>query len=403
MSKSRLISGKIKKVSGAELSTERYEYLDLSNAEPDLGLPTVDQSVLIGDTDGTRTWVDLATYAEDFRGFSGFSGIDGTSGIDGADGADGASGFSGTSGFSGQDGIIGVDGATGATGISGFSGIDGVNGFSGFSGIDGVSGFSGFSGFSGIDGLSGFSGIDGVQGALQQWTLVSSNVTASDGDRLIVDTSTGSFNITLPATPAIGEYVQITDGANLVANSVTVLRNGSTVENQEINVILDLQNITYEFIYGPDTWQVTATTGAQGATGAQGFSGVDGFSGSDGVSGFSGFSGFSGSQPSRFINLTVSGDISQRTGQFRFYSPIALTITKIYASISVQAQGGAFTFALNKNGVNTGAVLSIPEGSFIMSVVNVSIAISSTDYLTLDVTGVNSRDLHVKLEYQSES
>ena len=109
------------------------------------------------------------------------------------------------------------------------------------------------------------------------------------------------------------------------------------------------------------------------------------------------------SQPPRFINLTISGDISQRTGQFRFYSPIALTITKIYASISVQAQGGAFTFVLNKNSIDTGAVLSIPEGSFTMAVVSTSITVSNSDYLTLDITGVGSRDLHVKLEYQLEN
>jgi hypothetical protein len=110
------------------------------------------------------------------------------------------------------------------------------------------------------------------------------------------------------------------------------------------------------------------------------------------------------SQAARFINLTVSGEITPpRIGQFRFYSPISLTITKIYASISAQAQGGAFTFVLNKNSIDTGAVLSIAEGSFTMAVVSTSITVSNSDYLTLDITGVGSRDLHVKLEYQLEN
>ena len=56
MSKSRLVSGRIKKVTGAELSVDRYEFLDLANAEPDLGNPNADGSILVADIDGTRYW-----------------------------------------------------------------------------------------------------------------------------------------------------------------------------------------------------------------------------------------------------------------------------------------------------------------------------------------------------------
>ena len=56
MSKSRLVSGRIKKVTGAELSVDRYEFLDLGNAEPDLGNPDADGSILVADIDGTRYW-----------------------------------------------------------------------------------------------------------------------------------------------------------------------------------------------------------------------------------------------------------------------------------------------------------------------------------------------------------
>jgi hypothetical protein len=110
------------------------------------------------------------------------------------------------------------------------------------------------------------------------------------------------------------------------------------------------------------------------------------------------------SQVSRFINLTITGDINPpRIGTFRFYPPQSLVITKIYASISAQAQGGAFTFQINKNGVNTGANLSISEGFFTMTPVITSISVNSSDYLTVDVTGVGSRDLHIKLEYEPAS
>ena len=62
MSKSRLFSGKIKKLSGGNLTVDRYEYLDPSQAEPDLGLPLVDNGVLTGSTSTVvRTWSTILT------------------------------------------------------------------------------------------------------------------------------------------------------------------------------------------------------------------------------------------------------------------------------------------------------------------------------------------------------
>jgi hypothetical protein len=98
MSKSRLLSGKIKKRSGTELDTDRYDYLDLSNAEPDLGLPVVDNSVLIGDIDGTRTWTDITTYANDFKGYTGSQGDFGYTGSQGDFGYTGSQGPQGNFG-----------------------------------------------------------------------------------------------------------------------------------------------------------------------------------------------------------------------------------------------------------------------------------------------------------------
>lgn len=83
MSKSRLLSGKQKKKTGAELDGDRYQFLDAANSEPDLGIPPVNDSVLIGDTDGTRTWTDITTYANDFKGYTGSVGYTGSQGAQG--------------------------------------------------------------------------------------------------------------------------------------------------------------------------------------------------------------------------------------------------------------------------------------------------------------------------------
>ena len=62
MSKSRLFSGKIKKLGSTKLTADRYEYLDTSQAEPDLGSPNLNGSVLTGSTStNVRSWSDLLT------------------------------------------------------------------------------------------------------------------------------------------------------------------------------------------------------------------------------------------------------------------------------------------------------------------------------------------------------
>ena len=53
----KLISGRIKKTPSANVSASRYDFLKLSEAEPDLGLPAANGYVLSGNVDGTRRWV----------------------------------------------------------------------------------------------------------------------------------------------------------------------------------------------------------------------------------------------------------------------------------------------------------------------------------------------------------
>jgi hypothetical protein len=54
------LSGRVKKSLFENLPSDRYEYLRLSDAEPDLGRPseTLD-SMLVGRSNGSRTWTKL--------------------------------------------------------------------------------------------------------------------------------------------------------------------------------------------------------------------------------------------------------------------------------------------------------------------------------------------------------
>ena len=52
------LSGRVKKTPSIQADPQRYEFLDLKNAEPDLGVATGNNYVLTSDTVGNRVWVD---------------------------------------------------------------------------------------------------------------------------------------------------------------------------------------------------------------------------------------------------------------------------------------------------------------------------------------------------------
>jgi hypothetical protein len=163
---------------------------------------------------------------------------------------------------------------------------------------------AGLQGVQGIAG-SGTQGIQGTQGlmGLSQWTRKTANYTSQDRDRLIADTSGGTFTITLPANPALGAYVVITDGYDFEAINLLVARNNSTIEGVADDVLLDILGTTFEFIYDGTTWQITSTAGRQGLQGTTGAGsqGVQGIQGSLGVQGTAGFIGSNGSQGTQGI------------------------------------------------------------------------------------------------------
>lgn len=59
MRKIGAISGKVKKVSSTQVDPNRYSFLSLENAEPDLGVPSSGIGISISDTNGTRNWASL--------------------------------------------------------------------------------------------------------------------------------------------------------------------------------------------------------------------------------------------------------------------------------------------------------------------------------------------------------
>ena len=57
----KLTSGRVEKVDSANVSADRYQFLSLKEAEPDLGLPTTAGQVFTSNTTGSRYWTTLDT------------------------------------------------------------------------------------------------------------------------------------------------------------------------------------------------------------------------------------------------------------------------------------------------------------------------------------------------------
>lgn len=184
--------------------------------------------------------------------------------------------------------------------IVGPAGNPGSQGIQGIQGLQGEQGIQGFDGPLGLSGPQGIQGVQGLVGAPQEWYVRTTNYTAINGDRIIANSSGGSFTITLPAAPTVGYYVQITDGGDWELNNVTIARNGSTIEGETNDFILDVSNITTEFIYDGSTWQVTSTLGP---VGFQGIQGVQGLQGNPGT-GAQGLQGVAGSPQEWIVKLT---------------------------------------------------------------------------------------------------
>jgi hypothetical protein len=58
LSGQQLLSGRIKKTPPTEVSADRYNWIKLQETEPDLGVSSVNGSLLITTTTGTRSWTD---------------------------------------------------------------------------------------------------------------------------------------------------------------------------------------------------------------------------------------------------------------------------------------------------------------------------------------------------------
>ena len=72
-----------------------------------------------------------------------------------------------------------------------------------------------------------------------------------------VDTTAGGFNLTLPLSPVVGDFVWVSDYAGTLSNNnLTLLRNGSNTEGLAEDLIIDISGISVlvEYINTTKGW-----------------------------------------------------------------------------------------------------------------------------------------------------
>jgi hypothetical protein len=209
-------------------------------------------------------------YITNISGIPGVQGPQGNQGygLQGLQGVQGSQGWQGNQGLSGNQGSQGLQGFDGTQGNQGFQGINGTQGPQGYQGNQGVQGYQGSS-IQGPQGpsIQGPQGYQGPQGSGTQGTgsglTISSISTATNAVanyRYICDTSSAAFSLTLPPTPAAGDYIEIIDAKGTFAtNNLTVANNTKNINGVAESLIIDIANTFITLTFSNDAtrgWQV---------------------------------------------------------------------------------------------------------------------------------------------------
>jgi hypothetical protein len=82
------------------------------------------------------------------------------------------------------------------------------------------------------------------------WYYTSTNYLASAGDRLLLDTSTASIVVTLPALPVFGNIIEFIDySATFASNNMTFARNGQRIMGLDEDLIVNVNYAANSLVY----------------------------------------------------------------------------------------------------------------------------------------------------------
>lgn len=134
--------------------------------------------------------------------------------------------------------------------------VDASPAVAGPQGIQGVQGPQGEQGPIGLTGPAGADGADGADGASGKLAVasVSSNITLAVNTRYLINTS-AARTLTLPASPALGDEIQILDAIGTAGtNVITIANNSHKINGVLDSALLDANGVAASFVYTGTTY-----------------------------------------------------------------------------------------------------------------------------------------------------
>ena len=156
-----------------------------------------------------------------------------------------------------QLGPTGFTGSVGPEGDTGWTGPTGL-GDTGHTGSIGPTGYTGPIGFTGDQGSTGATG---STGANFNYTNITSNTNLTSNDGYLFDTTSGAITATLPSSPVVGEFINISfeRGNN---NNLTIARSGQSINSVAEDLICDVSSVfSLIFVGGSIGWKFVPYSG----------------------------------------------------------------------------------------------------------------------------------------------
>jgi hypothetical protein len=89
------------------------------------------------------------------------------------------------------------------------------------------------------------------------YVVKTANYTAVVGDNILADTSSGSFTITLPASPSTGGVISIVDSkGTFTRNALAINPNGNTINQDSTTLYVSNTGFGFNLIYNGSDWRI---------------------------------------------------------------------------------------------------------------------------------------------------
>ena len=103
--------------------------------------------------------------------------------------------------------------------------------------------------------LEYYDGTAWVQPGKQQYVTQSASGNALPGHVYFINTTTGQVQMTLPASPSIGDTIRFYDAAKTFdTNNLVVARNGKTIMGDSSDLTVSVEGASFELTFQGDTY-----------------------------------------------------------------------------------------------------------------------------------------------------